>query len=230
MDVNELLNAFSKTCSKKLNLQCIMQFGSSTYSKEFNDIDLVFFSEDKVFSAKDYIKLFSIFAEFEEKYPKIAFDIAGGKGRRKTAYSISVIPLQQLDLDLKIDPFFLKNLSEDEHKKILFGIDPTNLKVKLSKAQIAERLSLERNHNLRACVSEETRNESVYTLFKTTLRLMLANKGVPEKGELLSLFAKEYMNISLPENAANILKKKMSVSDFEGVLNFSEECILFLVK
>ncbi len=49
MEINNLLKQFSEECGKNLNLLGILQFGSSTYSKNPKDINIVLFSKDKVF-------------------------------------------------------------------------------------------------------------------------------------------------------------------------------------
>ena len=228
--ITELLANFAERCEKKLNLRGIMQFGSSTYSKNPKDIDLVFFSNNKVFSTKDYLKLFELIKEFENKFEEISFNIAGGKRIRKTTYSISIIPLQNLDLDWKIDPFFIKNLSEDKNKKMLFGPDPTNFQINFDNKQVAERLSLEINHHLRDCLDEDSKQEALYSLFKTTLRLMLINLGVPKKEQLSTLFKEKYKDIKFPINSDKILNNVISKEDFEQILKFSEDCLLFLTK
>jgi len=227
MEITDVLNRFSKKCGETLNLLGILQFGSSTYSKNPNDIDTVFFSKDKVFSTENYFTLFKIINEFEQKYKDIVFDIAGGKRKRKAKYSITIVPLQMLDLDFKIDSFFLKNLSEDKNKRILFGEDPTDIKIDLKKEDIVEKLSLEINHALRNCLEEEDRSEALYGLFKVTLRLMLINCGILKKDELLHRF-KNNFNIALPNNSEEILDNNITKRDLEAVLKFSENCLLYL--
>lgn len=229
MELNNLLKQFSEECGKNLNLLGILQFGSSTYSKNPKDIDIVFFSKDRVFSTKDYFVLFEIINKFERNHKDIIFNIAGGKRKRKAECSISIIPLQMLDLNWKIDSFFLKNLSEDKNKIILFGEDPTNIEIRLNKKDIAERLSLEINHHLRDYLEEENRKEALYSLFKTTLRLMLTNEMVPKKEELISKF-KENFSIPLPKNSKKIINQKIIEKDFKEILKFSEDCLLYLSK
>lgn len=227
MEINNFLKQFSEECGRNLNLLGILQFGSSTYSKNPKDIDIVFFSKDKVFSAEDYFILFGIIDKFEKNYKEVVFNIAGGKRKKKANYSISIIPLQMLDLDWKIDSFFLKNLSEDKNKIILFGEDPTNIEIKLNKKDIAERLSLEINHHLRDYLEDENRKEALCNLFKTTLRLMLTNEGVPKKEELISKFEKNF-NIPLPRNSKKIINQEIIKKDFKEILKFSERCLLNL--
>ena len=230
MEINNILKQFSKECEKNLNLLGILQFGSSTYSKNPKDIDIVFFSKDEIFSTEDYFSLFKIISKFEKKYREIIFDIAGGKRKKEAIYFISIIPLQRIDLDWKIDSFFLKNLSEDKNKIILFGKDPTaNIEIVLDKKEIAKTLSLEINHHLRDCLEITNRNEALYGLFKVTLRLMLINEGIPKKEELIVKFERNF-KIILPKNSKEILRQNISEKDFKEILKFSENCLIYLSK
>ena len=52
MKIKKILDDFVKECSEKLNLKGIVQFGSSTYSKNFHDIDLVFYFKEDIVSNK----------------------------------------------------------------------------------------------------------------------------------------------------------------------------------
>lgn len=228
MEINQMLENFSKECGEKLNLKCILQFGSSTYSKKPDDIDLAFFSNKKIFPTKDYLKLFEIIKKYEKRR-EIVFDIAGGKRKRNAKYSVSIIPVQNIDLKLNVDPFFFKNLSEDKNKKALFGKDPTNIKVKLNKRKIAERLINEIDMGLRDYLEPKNKKESMRTLFKTTLRLMLTNYGVAKKENLLSTF-KEKFNLKVPKNSEKIIKGEISENDCKEILKFAEECLRHLSK
>ena len=236
MKINKVLNDFVKECSKRLNLKCIIQFGSSTYSKDFHDIDLAFISDDLVFATKDYLRLFKIIKEFEEKFKDVVFDIGGGERKKKGKYSITIVPLNYLDIELikkgeiSLDAFFFKNLSEDKNKKTLYGKDPTNFKIRLSNSQIAQTLGIDINHALRKFLDDnERKRKATYHLFKATLRLMLLNIGIPKKEELLDKFKKNY-EIALPKNFKKIISNKISDDDFESILDFSNDCLRYLVK
>ncbi len=229
--INNILKEFVERCSKELNLLGIIQFGSSTYSKNSDDIDLVFFSKDEIFPTKDYLGLFKLIRKFENKFRDVSFWIVEEKYKRKAKYSISIIPFQMLDINQKIDPFFLKNLAEDRNKKILYGKDPTKFRTKLSNKDIAKRLNLEINYCLRDCLRKSTKEKALYDLFKTTLRLMLINKSVPKKEELLNSFKDEFRNkIKLPENSEDILLHKLKNEDFEDILYLTENCLKYLSK
>jgi len=228
MKINEVLDDFVKECSAKLNLMSIIQFGSSTYSRNPEDIDLVFFSNEDIFSAKDYIVLFKIINDFENKYPGLVFYIAGGLASRKGKYKISVIPQQKLDLVLLTDPFFIGNLYKDKDKKILFGKNPYIKPVILDKNKIISTIILEINFALRRCLDKNTLNESVTFLFKSILRLMLVNVDPSRKGKLLDNFRSIYPRLSLPENSKLILENKVGDKDLEKVLEFANKCIMYL--
>jgi hypothetical protein len=227
----EIMNEFVKECKKKLNLKCIIQFGSSTYSNNPKDIDLVFFSNNLVFSSKDYIKLFDIIKEFEKRHSEVVFDIGSGKRNRKAKYEISIVPLQELDLLLNIDAFLLKNLIDDKNKKILYGKNILPSEIQISKKYIIRRLTLNANWGLRNCLDDKsTKFNSIYHMFKVALRLMLINKRVPKKEELLSLFIRKYPKIKLPKNSNKIINNKISNEDLEDVLKFYEDCLNYMHK
>ena len=238
MKINKVLDDFVKECSKKLNLKCIIQFGSSTYSKDFQDIDLAFISDDLVFATKDYLCLLGMIKKYELKHKDVVFDIGGGERKRKGKYSITIVPLNYLDIglikkgEISFDDFFFKNLSEDKNKKILYGKDPTNFKVELSNFQIAQILRININHALRKFLDDNKRKrKATYHLFKTTLRLMLIKEGILKKESLLSLFRKVYgEKIKLPKESERILANDLKEKDFEDVLKFSEDCLRFSIK
>ena len=116
------LEEFVKEASKKLNLQCILQFGSSTIDQKADDIDLVLFSKKEIFTTKDYINLFELMKSLENKH-ELVFDIGGKKVKREGGLNISVVPINSVDIKLvnssnfTVDIFFFKNLSEDKNKK-----------------------------------------------------------------------------------------------------------------
>ena len=189
--INKILSEFVRKCGKKLDLKGIIQIGSSTYSENPDDFDLVFFSNKEVFPTKDYIKLLEIIKEFEAKYPEVVVDIAQGERKRKAKYKISVTPIQKANLKFNVDIFFLKNLSDDNNKKILFGKDPTqNLQIKFNEESTLVKLNLEINYRIRWCLDKETKLDAIYNLFKNTLRIMLINQGVLGKDELIDWFKK----------------------------------------
>ena len=235
MNTSELLNSFVKRCENCLNLKCILQFGSSTYSKKPHDMDIALFSNDSVFTTKDYLLLFKLIREFEKKNKNVAFDIGGGDRKRKAKLKITIVPIGGMDLEIiksgeaSEDSFFFKNLAEDKNKKVLYGNNPLNFDINMSKLQIAEKLSIEVNYTLRKCLDDEkTKKGAIYHLFKTCLRVCLVNAGVPKKEELLNLFKREYSQLKLPKHANSIIQNKIKQEDFEQVLKFSEDCLNFL--
>jgi len=231
MEIGQILKNFVKECSEKLNLISIVQFGSSTYLANPNDVDLVFFSKDLVFESKDYDKLFIIIRKFEKKHAEVVFDIAGGKRNKKAKFEISIIPLSQVYNKYILDKIFLKMLYSDKNKKILFGKDIFSKNVLIPKEQLIQTLIFEINHSLRGCLEKETRNDFVYHLFKSTLKLMFINESEsPKKMELLSFFNKKYSEIKLPNNADKIIKNKILEKDLWDVVKFTNDCIKYLNK
>lgn len=236
MEISQILKNLVTDLSKNLNLQCILQFGSSTTNPDADDIDLVLFSKELIFPKDDYMKLFRIIKDYEEKHD-VVFDIGGEKRKKKARYSIGIVPINDLDIksvkksDFTMDLFFFKNLSEDKSKIVLYGKDPTDFGIKLNNSQISQILSLEVNHTLRKCLEDEqAKKDAMYYLFKTTLRLMLANQGAPQKEQLRTLFKETYPTIQLPSKAENIINNNLRTNYFEDILQFSEDCLKFLAK
>jgi len=239
MEIDNVLKEFVERCSKELDLFGIIQFGSSTYSKNPDDIDLMLISNEKVISARKILFLIKIIKGFEKKCGEVVFDFGGGKidRKRKGKYAITVIFLGREGLNVKYHPhdlFFFKGLSEDKNKKILFGKNPfINLNFKLNNKQLYEKLSVEIIHALRRTLDDENyKFDSLYTLFKTFIRDMLINeKESLKKEELITNFKKKFGNkIKLPKNADGILLHKLKKSDFEDILYFTENCLKYLSK
>ena len=65
MEIKEILDEFVEECKKKLDLSCILQFGSSTYTDDFEDIDLLFLSSHKIIPTKQNLELIRIVKDFE---------------------------------------------------------------------------------------------------------------------------------------------------------------------
>ena len=76
MKIENILKEFVKESVSNLNLKSIVQFGSSTYSKNFDDIDLVFVFNDDVIKTTDILKLRELIKKFEKKYKEIVFDFS----------------------------------------------------------------------------------------------------------------------------------------------------------
>jgi len=236
MNLNKVLKEFVNACSKKLELKGILQFGSSTYSKNFHDVDLVFYFKEEVIPLAKSLDLIKILRDFEKRYDKLVFDFSAPVRKRRGKYSITIVPLGRKDLDTIYTPedlFFYKNLVEDKNKKILFGEDLLNkINIKLTNEHLFEMLSNSITKCLeRSLDDEEYRLEASYFLFKTFLRTMLVKEGTLKKEDLLEYFKKIYKNeIKLPENAKNILAHKLVGSDFKDILKFSKDCLRNLLK
>ena len=236
-EIQKILDKFVKECSEKLNLLGIIQFGSSTYSKNPHDIDLILVSNDYVRFTKEIMLIIKIIKKFEKEYPKIVFDFAGLADRKKKAeYSITVVFMEKGLLDTKYNPndlFFFRTLSLDKDKKLLYGKDPfTKGKFKLTDWHLFEMLSIELTKSLRKCLDDEDyKFEAIYFLFKTYLRAMLILEGQFRKEQLLPQFKLKFgKDILLPKNSERILTHKVKKEDFENILRFCEDCLNYLVK
>ncbi len=236
MDIKKVLNEFVKECSNKLDLLSIIQFGSSTHSEDFHDIDLVFMFKEDIVPTKTIFDLIEIIKNFEKEYSEIVFDFGGVSDRKRVAKnSITVIPLGKKDINVIHNPhdiFFYKNLNEDKKKIILFGKDPFDRKFNLTNQHLFEMLTVELNHSLRKSLDDDkTKFDSLYFLFKTFLRAMLINEGTFQKKELLEEFKNNFKDkIKLPKNSKDIIKKKIITEDFGDILKFSEDCLRYLIK
>ncbi|MCK5321155.1 hypothetical protein KAJ38_01125 [Candidatus Pacearchaeota archaeon] len=236
MKINEVLNDFVRVCSERLDLEGIIQFGSSTYSDDSHDIDLIFYFKGDLVSIEEIFKLVKIIKNFEEKSGEVVFDFGGSARKRKGKYFISIIYLGKKELNVVHNPhdlFFYKNLSEDKNKKILYGEDCLkNFNFKLTNQHLFEMLSVDLKHSLRESLDdEEYKLEASYFLFKTFLRAMLIDEGILKKEKLLLFFKKKYGDkIKLPLNSEKILSHDLKKEDFENILNFSNDCLGFLVK
>jgi len=131
----------------------------------------------------------------------------------------------------RFDVFFFKNLKNDKNKLILFGKDPLTKEIKVPYEEIINRLSLESKFAIRKSLDNDNQKiERGYHLFKTVLRLMLIDNGYLEKKELLPNFKNKFKSIELPKNSGNIIINKLTVKDFKDILQFSEDCLRFLLQ
>lgn len=238
MNIKNVLNELVKKCSKELDLLGIIQFGSSTYSKDFNDIDLMFVSNKEVIPTNENLKLIEIVKEFEKKYPEIVFDFGGvGTRKKKGKLSITIIYIDKGRLHAKYDPqysFLFKSILQDKKIKVLFGKNfLKNLKINLTNQHLFEMLSAEVKHYMLRNVFEEQEElpAGIKRIFKTFLRAMLINEGALKKSDLLKVFRKKFGNkINLPKNSNKIINGEISKEDFEDVLKFTEDCLKELRK
>ncbi|NCN87062.1 hypothetical protein GW932_04465 [archaeon] len=236
MKTKEILKGLVKECREKLNLSAIVQFGSSVYSKKFNDVDLILLFNEDIVSVKNILNLIKIIKLFEKKNKNLVFDFGGvGDRKRKGNLSITIIPLGKKDLNVVYNPhdlFFYKNLVREE-KIILFGKNPfLKDEFNLTNQHLFEILSVEQKHTLRKSLGKEkSKYDSLYFLFKTFLRAMLVNQGNFQKKDLIKKFNIQFKNkIKLPKNSEKIINKKLTVEDFEDILNFTNDCLNYLIK
>lgn len=237
MNINNILREFVKDCGKKLNLYGIIQFGSSTYSKNFGDIDLIFLSNRDILPTKDILKLIKIIKDFENKYGEIVFDFGGiATRKRKAKYPFTVIFFGKEILKIRYNPhdiLFLKSISKDRSRKILFGRDPfSGFNFKLTNRYLYEKLSVDLLNTLRNTLDDDGyKFDALYKLFKKFLRDLLINERGYKKEELLEKFKSKFENkIKLPKNSRDILENKLKKEDFKDILKFSEDCLRYLSK
>ncbi len=237
-DIKEILDEFVKECSEKLELEGIVQFGSSTYSKNPSDIDLVLISNKDIIPARDILTLINTIKNFERKYPEVVFDFGGINTRKKEGeYSITSVFIGKKDLSIKYNLQELvsfKMISEEENTKILYGKNPfKEINIKLTKEHLFEMISSDiKRYILRQSLDDKEKlDKGLYDCFKGILRYMLIDKGNFKKEELLKEFKKEYKNeIYLPKNSKDILNHEIKKEDFEDILKFSEDCLKYLSK
>lgn len=234
--VKQILGEFIDECSKKLDLGGIIEFGSSTYLKNPQDIDLVFFSKENIFSTKSILILIEIIKDFERRYNEVVFDFGGlGDRERKAEHSITIIFLGKKEVNTEYNPhdiFFFKNLREGD-SKILYGKNSFKSKnIFLTDQHLFEMLSVDQKHAIRKALDgNEQKTEAFYHLFKTFLRAMLINDGVFKKDELPRKFQENFgREIKLPKNSEKLINKKFSKNDSEEILKFTEDCLRWLVK
>lgn len=229
----EILKKFVEESSKELNLKGIVQFGSSTYSKNPRDIDLLFFSREDIFPYGDIIKLIEIIKLFENKY-NVTFDFSGSDRKRKKGISITIVIFGLKELEVTYNPhdlIFFMDVIKDKNKKILYGENPLKrLRVKITNKHLFEALNVDRKRALRKCLDDENyRLDSFYDLFKGILRYMLINENVSKKDELLNAFNKKYEKwIKLPKYSERIISHSLKKEDFNEILKFSNNCINYL--
>jgi len=235
-NIKEILNEFVKECSEKLELESIIQFGSSAYSDNFNDIDLLLLSKKDILPTKEILVLIKIITNFEKRYPEVVFDFGStGTRKRKAKYSITVIFLSKKEIAIKYNPhdlFFIKSIIENKNVNLLYGKNLLKgMKINLTNQHLFEMLSVDRKHALRRSLDDfDFKKAAFYHLFKTYLYAMLINDGSFSKEELLEKFNKKFDGeIKLPKNSENIINKKIKEKDFEDILKFTEDCLKWLI-
>ena len=238
MEIQEILNQFVKECSEKLNLLSLVRFGSSTYSENFDDIDLMFVFNTNALPSKDIRILIKIIKKFEKENSDLVFDF-GGAGldrKKKGKYSITCMLISKKTLMTEHNPndlIFFKNLISDKNKKILFGKNPfENLNVKITNQHLHEALSVNVAHSLRKSLDDKQyKLDASYDLFKKFLRDLLVDSWPVRKEELLEKFGGKFKEkIKLPENSKEILSHNLKEEDFEDILKFAEDCLKYLAE
>ncbi len=236
-DVRKVLNDFLEECKLILNLESILEFGSSAYTNKFKDIDLMFISNKKIIPSKERLDLIKLIKKFEKIYPEIVFDFAGVNDRsKKGKYFITIVFVSKEFLKTKYNPhdlFFLKILTLNKRIKVLYGFNPfIKLKIKLSNKHLFEMLDHDVLVLLRNSLDDKRKKLSVtYFQFKSFLRAMLIHEGDFKKKDLIKEFKKKYGDkIPLPEDSKRILNHKLKEKDFKNILKFTEDCLNYLVK
>ena len=199
-----ILDKVIQEIKKLQGVSCIMQIGSSTYSKDYRDIDIIIFF-DKALPPPQI-------SELNRKYSKYNFYIEGNS-----------INAQQIDTGVKI---FIKFLSHLKTKKILYGKYPyKNIKVSINKIDVAYYIRYHYNFALFQGIYEN--------ILSTSLNALLTYKNIfPEnKQETLHLFNKTFPDLAkfLPKNAEYYLRNT-DESNFRNLYNFFEESIKFLLN
>lgn len=198
-----MLNKVLQEIKKLPKVHCIMQIGSSTYSKNYKDVDIIVFF-DKVLSPPKI-------SELNKKYSKHNFYIEGNS-----------INAQQIDRGIKI---FIKFLSHLKTKKILYGKYPyKNIKVSVNKIDVTYYIRYHYNFALFQQVYEN--------ILSTSLNALLTYKNIfPEnKQETLYLFKKTFPDLFkfLPKNAEYYLRNTNELN-FGDLYKFFEESIKSLL-
>ena len=234
VEVQKILQEIVKKFSKELSLSAIIQFGSSTYSKKFNDIDLLFIFDAKVIPTDQFLNLFKLIKKLENSHKDLVIDLSGSGRKRRAKYKLTIVPVSGFELNVKHNPhdlFFFKNIKEDKNILILYGKNPfQKFNYSLTNGHLFEMLSVDLNRALRQNLDGFNSN-SLHFLFKTFVRAMLVNKGTFMKDELLVKFKENYNGvIDLPKNSELIIANKIKKEDFVHILQFCESCLKYLVK
>src|SRR3989338_3639054 len=182
----------------------IFQIGSSTYSKNYHDIDVLIF-----FESITHPKL----KEIRKRYAKNKFWI---EGVFVNAYKIS--------RGVKV---FIKFFNHLKTKKILYVKNPyQNEKMTLNKLDVASYIDW-------SYVLTEQYGLNYDNLLSVCLNAILTYKNIfPEnKDETLRLFKKTYPNLAkyLPKNAEYYLRKT-NEKNFKNLYTFFKKSIEFFMR
>ena len=234
-DVRIILNNFFNDCSDKLDLEGILEFGSSAYSEKFQDMDFILISKSDVISINDRLFVLDLMREYEKKYSDLVFDFGGINDRKRNAkFSVTIIFVSQGWMNIKHNPhdlFFIKLLKLNKKVKVIYGKNPfKSIKINFTLEHLFEMLERDFMVLFRSCLdSEKEKLSRARYEFKSFLRAMLIHLGDFRKDELLEKFKKEFgKKIILPINSKSILENEMTSRDFEDILRFCNSCLIYL--
>ena len=199
-----LLTKLIKEIKKLPGVVCIVQIGSSTYSKSYKDIDLIIFFND---IPPPELK------EIRNRYKKNKFWIERAHVNK---YKIS-----------RGINFFIKFFNHLNTKKILYGKNPyEDKKIALTKLDVASYIGY--NYQI-----SELYGLSYDNVLSTSLNAMLTYKNVfpKNKEETLKLFKETYPKLFkfLPKNPDYYLRKT-NESNFKELYQFFSESLKFFSK
>ncbi len=233
MKIEPIFKEFVNEVVKSVKLACVLQIGSSVYDKKSKDIDLVFVSAERIFSGRDHTKIFELAHKYMQTYPGVGFNI-GGEEFSDAEYQISLVLINLIEIEDQTkayDLFFIKGLSEDKNKKVIYGSDLTNsIKIEIDKNYLIQYLLRSIEHFSRKLLNPAYDVEVLRAFFKEILRFMLSNCSVRKKEDLLKAFIENYPKIKLPKNTEEILAGKVKRTDLQDVLRFAEDCLQYLLK
>jgi len=199
-----ILSRVVREIKKLPNVVSIVQIGSSTYSENYRDVDLIVFF-DKILPPPQI-------SEINKKYSKYKFYIEGNYIK-----------------DYKIDPGvkpFIKFFKQLKSKKIIYGRDPyKKLKISLNKKDIA--------YNIRYHYNFALYTQNYENILSVSLNTMLTYKNVfpNDKDETLRMFKKTFPKLSkfLPKNTEYYLRNT-NKSNFKNLYKFFEEAMKVFSK
>lgn len=200
-DVN-ILNKILAELKKFKGIIGIVQIGSSTYSKKYNDIDLmIFFNSFLVPPGLDSIR---------KKYSKYKFWIEGINANKYKRHG-----------GMKV---FIKFFNHLKNKKILYGRNPyKNKKISLAKSDVANYIG----YYYELCELHSLLYDNL--LFKSMNAMLTYKDKFPKnKYETLDVFIKTYPKLAkfLPKNAKYYLTKT-NAKNFKNLYPFFEKSLKY---
>jgi len=201
---NILLEKAINEIKRLSNVYGILQIGSSTYSKNYHDIDIIVFF-DKILPPPEISKI-------NKKYSKYNFYIEGNSFKD-----------QKIDRGAKI---FIKFLSHLKTKRLLYGKYPyKNVRVSVNKIDVA--------YNIRYHYNFALYTQNYENILSVSMNTMLAYKSIfpKNKEETLNLFKKTYPKLAkfLPKNAKFYLRHT-NKSNFKDLYKFFQKSLEFLIR